>query len=215
MGLRGETVLLEKADGTQVVVRDVLAHPADLSDQTVQDVQTRFINQARYKGDQLTLTLYWPKAADHDLMDAHVTLRGERYRVYGTPFPYDDAVCPTRWDEQVTVTRSLYLFDLELGIQASVQDEWGSFREGYDWVPIKGNLLRLAEDSEHGAGTEGPSGILMFELRRRDWPDRDSEDKVAVLRYPAGEGGRIYRMSATAYAQETLVVTATGGLTDA
>lgn len=207
--LRGEPVVLEKADGTTVDVQDVLVSMTDLSDQVVQDVQTRFINQARYKGDQLTLTLYWPKAADHDLMDSHVTVRGERFRVYGTPFAFDDAVCPTRWDAQVTVTRSLYLFDLEIGIQASERDEWGSFREGFDWVPIKGNLLRLAEDATRGTGTEAPSGIIMFELRRADW-----EDGVAAIRYPAGEGNPIYRMRSTAYAQETMVITAYGGVAD-
>ena len=207
--LRGETVTLEKADGTLIDVPDVLVTPTDLSDQTVQDVQTRFINQARYKGDQLTLTLYWPKAAPHDLMDSHITVRGERYRTYGTPFAYDDAVCPTRWDAQVTVTRSLYLFDLEIGVQASEMDEWGAFQESFEWHPIKGNLLRLAEDAARGTGTESPSGILMFELRREDW-----EAGVAAIRYPAGEGNPIYRMRSTAYAQETMVITAYGGVAD-
>lgn len=208
--LRGEDVVLEKPDGTTVDVENVLLHPTDLSDQTIQDVQTRFINQARYKGDQLTLTAYWPKTADHELMDCHIWARGERYKVYGTPFGYSPQMCPTDYDVMVTITRTLYLFDVDLGLQASYKDEWGAFHEHFDWVSKKGNLLRLAEDGERGTGTQGPSGILMFEFKREDWP----AEEVAALRYPSGEGGHLYRISATAYSEEAMIVTAAGGVAD-
>ena len=59
----GGIVTLEHPDGTTEDVQHVLWYDADASDQTVMDVQTRFINQARYKGDSKTLTLLWPKDA--------------------------------------------------------------------------------------------------------------------------------------------------------
>jgi hypothetical protein len=66
----GETVTLEPAEGDPVEVPHVLCLEADVSDQSVMAVQTRFINQARYKGDQRTLTVLWPKSAPRELMDA-------------------------------------------------------------------------------------------------------------------------------------------------
>ena len=74
--LKGEPVTLERVDGTMVEGIEALVRQSDLSDQTVLDVQTKFINQARYKGDAETLTCIWPKSNTEDLRDCHVWVRG-------------------------------------------------------------------------------------------------------------------------------------------
>lgn len=203
----GETVTLEKADGTMVDVRHALCAEVDMSDQTVMDVQTRFINQARYKGDQRTLSVMWPTDADHDVMDGHLWVRGERYAIYGQPFPV--AHSPVDYDMQLTVTRSLYLYDVELGATTLTRDQWGMQHAEWAWTPVRANMLRLAEDMERGSGTEGVSRIVMFEFTAEVWGDG-----YEAVRYPAGEGGHVYHHTATGLARDSVVCTFTGGVAD-
>ena len=166
----GETVTFEPADGEPVEVRHVLVHESEISDQTVMDVQTRFINQARYKGDQRTLTVMWPKSAPHELMDGHVTIRGERYRIYGDPFPV--AHSPNGYDTRLTVTRSLFLSDNALVRTVAARDEWGVMREtDAERVETKANLLRLSETAEQGARQTDLARIALFELPPEVWDD--------------------------------------------
>lgn len=170
----GETVTLEQADGTVTEVTNVLAKLASESDQTVMDVQTRFINQARYKGDQHTLTLIWPTSAPHDLLGAHVTIRGERYRVYGKPWPL--AYSPTAYDMRVTVTRSLFLFDLTLVKYEREQDAWGTWQdERRTEVATTANLLRLSETFDAIAGQSDLTMLTLFELSPDTWDDGYTE----------------------------------------
>ena len=167
----GETVTFEPADGEPTEVPHVLVHEADISDQTVMDVQTRFINQARYKGDQRTLTVLWPKSAPRELMDAHVVIRGERYRVYGDPFPV--AHSPNGYDTRLTVTRSLFLYDITLVRTVATRDEWGVMHEAdEDVVETKANLLRLSEMAEQGARQTDLARVALFELPPDTWDER-------------------------------------------
>ena len=159
----GEDVTLERADGTTEVVPRALFHVASESDQTVMDVQTRFINQARYKGDQRTLTILWPKSADHDLMGAHVWVRGERYAVYAVPMSPSGA--PTGYDMRVTATRSLYLHDAELGTATMQRDASGVWRETFTWSPMRVNLLRLSESVEDAERSAQLARTVLIELQ--------------------------------------------------
>ena len=207
--LRGETVLLELADGSTSEVGNVLIEQSDLSDQAVLDVQTRFINQARYKGDQDTLTAEWPKAERSSLIGAHVTVRGRRYRVYGNPIPYDDAVCPTSWNRQVTLVGSLYLYKVRFYRNEPERDEWGVWHDRYDGPEVMCNLLRKTDDVGEGAGTSGPQDILMFELPLEEW-----DEGFVAFRYPS-EGGEFVRISGINYGADTVVVSGEGGVADA
>lgn len=200
----GETVTLEKPDGTTTDVERVLCYQADISDQTVQDVQTRFINQARYKGDQLTLNVIWPKDAPHDLMDSHMVIRGERYHVYGSPFAPSHS--PVGYDLQVTCTRTMYLYDVELLTSTQTRDEWGVHHTTWTPTQAKANLLRLAEDTERGSGQEDVSRIIMFEFAPETWGEHGYE----ACRYL----GHIYYLSAVARSDDSVVCTLTGGVTD-
>ncbi len=163
----GETVQLEQVDGSFVSVPHVLMHEADQSDQTVMDVQTRFINQARYKGDSRTLTVIWPKSAPQDLMDTHLIVRGERYRVYSEPFPMSHT--PNGYSMRVTCIRSLFLYDADLLASTTTQDEWGVWHEEFVAHPTKANLLRLSETAEVGAGQTDLSQIVLLELPPNTW----------------------------------------------
>lgn len=201
MLMRGESVTLDLADGTSKAVDNVLVAQTDLSDQTIMDVQTRFINQARYKGDQDTLTLNWPKSCPDSLIGAYVWVRGERFRVYGNPMSYAANVCPTEWDRQVVVTRALFLYDLELLVESGEQDEWGVWHISYDPRPVKGNLLRSADDGENTSGQKvAMQPIVMFELRQEDYQGEQH------IRYQ----GEVYRVNARAWSSDTVVITATG-----
>lgn len=201
MLMRGEDVTLELADGTSKAVPNVLVAQTDLSDQTIMDVQTRFINQARYKGDQDTLTLEWPKDCPDSLIGAYVTVRGERFRVYGNPMSYAANVCPTEWDRQVVVTRALFLYDLDLLVEHATQDEWGVWHTTYEAKPVKGNLLRRADDGENSSGqAEAMQPIVMFELRQEDY---DGELHIRYLE-------DVYRVAARAWSTDTVVITTTG-----
>lgn len=166
----GETVTLERANGRKTIVRNVLCHEADASDQTVMDVQTRFINQARYKGDNRTLTVLWPKSAPHDLMDAHVWIRGERYAVYADPFPV--AHSPNGYDVRFTCIRSLFLYDLELLEPTRTRDEWAVWHTTWEPTPARGNLLRLSEDALTQARQTSMAGVVLFELPPDTWDKR-------------------------------------------
>lgn len=196
--MRGETVLLELADGTTKDVDNVLVYQSDATDLTVLDVQTRFINQARYKGDTSTVTAIWPKAERSDLNEAHVTLRGERYRVYSRPMPLDDAVCPTSWNRRVTLLRSLFLYKATLHKATPTQDEWGTWvmdmDEGRE-VPV--NLLRLAGSMEHDDGRTALEHLVMLEIDNADY------DGEVWLHY---EGG-LYEVTDTAHSSDTVVMT--------
>ena len=167
----GETVMFEPAEGEPVEVCHVLCHEAEMSDQAVMDVQTRFINQARYKGDSLTLTVMWPKTAPHDLMDSHIVIRGERFRVYGHPFPV--AHSPNGYDCRITCTRPLFLYDLVLIRTVAERDAWGVMHETDEVrTETKANLLRLSEMQERGARQTDLARVALFELPPDTWDDR-------------------------------------------
>lgn len=196
--MRGETVFVEYADGNSASVPNVLVQQTDLTDLTVLDVQTRFINQARYKGDTSTLTLLWPKARhDDDLNNAHVTIRGERYRVYSSPMPYDKLNCPTMWDRQVTVLRSLFLYDANLITTTEEQDEYGVWKQTDIPRPVKVNLLRLAESMERKSGREDLERLVMLEIPLSAY---QGESYVKF-------GGIRYTITDTAYSTDTIVMT--------
>lgn len=194
----GETVFVEYADGTEAYVDNVLVQQSDLTDLTVLDVQTRFINQARYKGDTSTLTLCWPKTnADDDLNNAHITIRGERYRVYSSPIPYDHKNCGTMWDRLVTALRSLFLYDADLLEASEAQDEFGVWRQTFERRAVKVNLLRLAESMEKGAGRLDLERLVMLEIPLENY---DGEEYVEFQ-------GIRYLISDTAYSTDTIVMT--------
>lgn len=198
MPVWGETVFVEYADGTEAYVDNVLVQQTDLTDLTVLDVQTRFINQARYKGDTSTLTLCWPKTnVEDDLNNAHVTIRGERYRVYSSPIPYDHTNCGTMWDRLVTVLRSLFLYDADLLEASETQDEYGIWKQSFAARSVKVNLLRLAESMEKGAGRIDLEHLVMLEIPLEDY---DGEEYVRF------QGVR-YLISDTAYSTDTVVMT--------
>lgn len=203
----GETVTLELADGTTAEVANVLCAEADISDQTVQDVQTRFINQARYKGDQLTLSVLWPTSAPHEIMDSYLWVRGERFAVYGTPFPVSRS--PVGYDCQITVTRTLYLYDVELGTSVLERDRWGVHHATWQWVPAKANLLRLAEEHAQASGTAGSEHTLMLEFNTSTWGEG-----FEAVRYPAGEGNRLYHLRSTTTAREAVLCVFEGGVNE-
>lgn len=200
--LTGETVVLERSDGTKRRVPNVLVAQTDATDITVLDVQTRFINQARYKGDTSTLTLCWPKADHSDLNDTHVWVRGDRYRVYSDPIPYDDSVCPTDWDRQVTALRSLFLYDIELGTAKSERDEWGVHHPTYEWRKVNANLLRLAGSMGDSGGAKGMEHLRMYEV-----PIDDYHGEVYVR-----ADGLVLTVSDTASATDSVVMTCKTGV---
>ena len=194
----GETVFVEYADGHSAYVKNVLVQQTDLTDLTVLDVQTRFINQARYKGDTSTLTLCWPKTnTDDDLNNAHITIRGARFRVYSNPIPYDHINCGTMWDRLVTVLRSLFLYDANLLTVTSTQDVYGVWTQVYTKRPVKVNLLRLADSMKTASGRQDLQKLVMLEIPLEDY---ESEDFVEY------EGVR-YTISDTAYSTDTIVMT--------
>lgn len=207
--LKGESITLELQDGATSTVDNVLVAQSDLSDQSVLDVQTRFINQARYKGDQDTLTLEWPKSETSTLIGAHVTVRGRKYRVYGNPMPYDNAICPTDWNRQVTVVGSLYLYKVRFYKNTPTQDEWGVWHDNYGGPEIMCNLLRKTDDVGTGAGTSGPQDILMFEVPLEDW-----DANYVAFRYPSTEDGEFVRITGVNYGTDTVVISGEGGVAD-
>jgi hypothetical protein len=200
----GETVTLEAADGTLTDVRHVLCTEASVSDQTVMDVQTRFINQARYKGDSLTLNVWWPKSAPHDLMDAHIHIRGERYAVYGTPFPVANS--PNGYDCRITCSRSLYLYDvLLMRVSGQFFDEWGGQTVDYEKVPAKANLLRLSETLEAEAAQRDLSRTVMFELEPGSW-----DEAYTAFSFD----GRTHHIESVERARESVVIAGVREVTD-
>jgi hypothetical protein len=203
--LMGETVTHEAVDGTMTDVEHVLCHEADASDQSVMDVQTRFINQARYKGDSRTLTVLWPTGAPHDLMDSHLWVRGERYRVYAQPFPV--AHSPNGYDVRVTCMRSLFLYDVELlRVSSRTKDEWAVWHYEYERVPAKANLLRLSEDMLHEARQDGLAGVVLFELPSDTW-----DPEFVRLAYDGDE----YAITSADFAGDVVVIAGTREVTDA
>lgn len=201
----GETVTLEAADGTMTEVPHVLLRETDASDQSVMDVQTRFINQARYKGDNRTLTAIWPKSAPHDLMDAHVWVRGERYRVYADPFPLSHT--PTGYDTRVTIIRSLFLYDVELLTCTRERDQWGAWRVEYgDPVPAKANLLRLSDTLEAAAAQRDMARVALIELPPGTW-----RDEYVAFRLQ----GHVHRIESHDFAGDVVVVAGTREVIDA
>ena len=203
--LKGEPVTLERVDGTMVDGIEALVRQSDLSDQTVLDVQTKFINQARYKGDAETLTCIWPKSNTEDLRDCHVWVRGNRYRVYGGPFAPTEGTLPTQYNRRVTLNRALYLYDAYLLEPHETFDAWKvqhiEWRHTTD-EPIKVNLLRLATESlatDYGQ-TRADYGIVLLEMT----PDLYHGE-------PAFEfGGTHYTVTADATAHDTVIVTGRG-----
>lgn len=201
----GETVLVEYADGTEALVDNVLVQQADVTDLTVLDVQTRFINQARYKGDTQTLTLCWPKTnTDDDLNNAHVTIRGMRFRVYACPIPYDHTNCGTMWDRLVTALRSLFLYDAYLLSASEEQDEYGVWKQSFVRRSVKVNLLRRADSMERASGRQDLERLIMLEIPLDFYQNED---------YVEFQGIR-YTISDTAYSTDTIVMTCTAPNTE-
>ena len=200
----GKLVTLERPDGTMVDVAHVLWYDADASDQTVMDVQTRFINQARYKGDSKTLTMLWPKDAPHDLMDCHVWVRGERYRIYANPTPPSGTPMFNGYDLFVTANMSLFLYDAELLKASRYKDEWGAWHTSeYPPTPVKVNLLRLSEDMVYEVGQHGFGSVVLLELQPGTW------DKAYVkFRFQ----GHLYTINSVDYAHDVVVI---GGVKEA
>lgn len=195
--MRGETVHVELADGTEYDLDNVLLHQSDATDLTVLDVQTRFINQARYKGDTSTLTACWPKADDADLNNAHVWVRGRRYRVYSSPMSIYEGLCPTNWNRLVTLLSSLFLYTLTLHKATPTQDEWGTWTFDLDeGRSVKFNLLRLAGSMEHDDGRLGLEHLLMAEVPNEDY------DGEVWLTY----GGDLFEVTDTAQSNDTVVL---------
>lgn len=202
----GRTVTLEHPDGTTEDVRHVLYYDADASDQTVMDVQTRFINQARYKGDSKTLTLLWPKRAPHDLMDCHVWVRGDRYRVYANPTAPSCTPRFNGYDLFVTATCSLFLYDADLLKAERTKDEWGVWHTNeYEPTPAKVNLLRLSEDMVFEVGQHGMGGVVLLELQPDTW---DAE--YVRFRFQ----GHLYKITSVDYAHDVVVIGGVREVTD-
>lgn len=202
----GDTVTLEHPDGKTEDVRHVLWYDADASDQTVMDVQTRFINQARYKGDSRTLTLLWPKGAPHDLMDCHVWVGEERFRVYADPRPPSNTPMANGYDVFVTATHSLYLYDAELLRATRTRDEWGAWHtDAYVATPTKANLLRLSEDMTFEVGQHGMGGTVLLELPPDTW-----DEIYCKFRFQ----GHVYTIKSMDRANETVVIGGTMESTD-
>ena len=199
----GETVTLETADGTTVDVDHVLCHEADVSDQSVMDVQTRFINQARYKGDSVTLTVMWPKSAPHDLTDAHLVIRGERYRVYGTPFPV--AHSPNGYDCRITCTRPMFLYTAELLSPTVTHDAWGVPSYEYAGDTVSVNLLRLTDTLESTAGRSDLARVVLLELPPGAWDEKYTHFRL---------DGRLHRIESVNSAGEQVVISGTMEVTD-
>lgn len=203
--LSGEPATLERPDGTTTEV-EVLIRQADLSDQTVLDVQTKFINQARYKGDSETLTCMWPKDSDESLRDCHVWARGNRYRVYGDPIRPTDGTLPTRYDRRVTLNRALYLSEAKLLSPTSTYDEWMVQHNDWDGPVVPVNLLRLSEESNQT--TYGLSradyDIVLIELL----PDLYDGQKAFEF------DGRFYTVTATTEASDSIVLSGRGDYAD-
>ena len=196
----GETVFVEYADGTEKYLDNVLVEQSDMTDLTVLDVQMRFINQARYKGDTSTLTLCWPKTdSASDLNAAHVTVRGVRYRIYSDPMPFDHLNCPTMWDRRVVALRSLFLYDVELLETVQVQDEYGVWTQTYISHPAKANLLRVAETLEQKSGRDDLAKLTMFEIPIASY------NGESYLRF----NGIRYEVKDTAYSVDNIVMTCT------
>ena len=199
----GKTVTLEHPDGTTEDVRHVLWYDADAS---VMDVQTRFINQARYKGDSKTLTLLWPKKAPHDLMDCHVWVRGERFRIYANPTPPSGTPRHNGYDLFVTATASLFLYDAELLKAVRRKDEWGAWHtDDLDPTPTKVNLLRLSEDVSYEVGQHGTGGVVLLELQPNTW-----DDEYSKFRFQ----GHLYNITSVDYAHDVVVIGGVREVTD-
>lgn len=202
----GKTVTLERPDGTTEDVRHVLWYDADASDQSVMDVQTRFINQARYKGDSRTITMAWPKRAPHDLVDCHVVVEGERFRVYADPHPPSGTPRFNGYDMLVTATHSLFLYDAELVRFVRERDAWGTWRtEERVATPTKVNLLRLSEDMTYEAGQHGMGGTVLLELPPGAWDEAYTKFSF---------GGHDYTIKSIDEANDTVVIGGTRESTD-
>jgi hypothetical protein len=202
----GKLVTLERPDGTTADVENVLYYDADASDQTVMDVQTRFINQARYKGDSKTLTMLWPKKAPHDLMDCHVWVRGNRYRVYANPTAPSGTPMLNGYDLFVTATCSLFLYDAELLKVTRHMDEWGVWHtDELRATPAKVNLLRLSEDMVFEVGQHGMGSVVLLELQPDTW---DSE--YVKFRFQ----GHLYTINSVDYAHDMVVIGGVREVTD-
>lgn len=203
----GKTVTLEHPDGTTEDVEHVLWYDADESDQTVMDVQTRFINQARYKGDSKTLTLLWPKRAPHDLMGCHVWVRGTRFRIYANPTPPSGTPRYNGYDLFVTATASLFLYDAELLRAAGrYKDEWAVWHTtDYPPTPAKVNLLRLSEDAAYEVGQHGMGGVVLLELQPDTW-----DTAYVKFRFQ----GHVYTITSVDYAGDVVVIGGSREVTD-
>lgn len=201
--LKGEPIVLETADGEMIEGLRILVHQTDVTDQSVLDVQTKFINQARYKGDSSTLRAVWPKEYTGSLIGCHAWLRGERYRIYGDPFALDEQVTPTAYNRIVILTRTLYLSKIRLLTATMEKDEWGVGK--VEWTPreVNVNLLRLADETvgEHVGQFRPIQPILLIELRPEDYHDERAYEYQGIH----------YTVTSRAFAEDTVVLTGEGG----
>lgn len=204
--LKGEPVVLERVDGTMVDGIEALVRQSDLSDQTVLDVQTKFINQARYKGDAETLTVMWPKSNDEDLRDCHVWVRGNRYRVYGNPFYPTETTLPTQYNRRITLNRALYLYEAKLLSPTVTFDEYKVQHVDWDGPTIPVNLLRLSEESQQRVYgmSRGDYDITLLEI------DPKFYDGQKAFEFD----GRFYTLTATTEAHDTIVLSGRGDFVD-
>lgn len=202
--LRGEPIVLELPDGEMVEGLKILVHQTDVTDMTVLDVQTKFINQARYKGDSSTLRASWPKEWTGSLLGCHVWLRGERYRVYGDPFPLDEQVTPTEYNRIVILTRTLFLYKLSLLESVMEKDEWGVARISWTKREVNANLLRLADETiGQGVGQFRPmQPILLVELRPEDYNDEKAYEYQGIR----------YTITSRSFAEDTVVLVGEGNM---
>lgn len=196
----GSTVVLERPDGTTQDVARVLWRDTAVGDQTVIDVQTRTTNHGRYKGDHRTIVLAWPKDAPTELTGCHVIVAGERYAVFGSPAP--PCSTPNGYHMLVTCTRSLYLYDVELGRPTYAKDAWGVTHATWEWTPAKANLLRLADTTERAAGQTDAARLVLIELEPGTW---DDERPFAAFRI----GSHTCHVESVEQAGEVVVLTGT------
>ena len=197
---------MERVDGTMVEGIEALVRQSDLSDQTVLDVQTKFINQARYKGDAETLTCIWPKSNTEDLRDCHVWVRGNRYRVYGGPFAPTEGTLPTQYNRRVTLNRALYLHEAKLLSPTVTYDEWKVQHVTWDGPTVPVNLLRLSEESQQRVYglSRGDYDITLLEI------DPALYDGQKAFEFD----GRFYTLTATTEAHDTIVLSGRGDFVD-
>jgi hypothetical protein len=151
----------------------------------------------------VTLTVLWPKSASHDLTDAHLVIRGERYRIYGTPFPV--AHSPNGYDCRITCTRPLFRYSAELLATTATLDEWGVPSYRYEGPTVPVNLLRLSESLEATAGRADLARVVLIELPTGTWDESYTHFRL---------DGHLHRVESIDRAGDVVVLSGTREVTD-